>query len=178
MEHVVYIATSIDGYIAGPDGDLDWLQMVPNPDQDDFGFAEFLDGIDALVMGRTTFETVLGFGGEWPYSVPVHVWSRGTVVIPERLKERVSPISGTAAEVSGILEQSGARRIYVDGGRTIQSFLRADRIDELTITTIPIVLGGGTRLFDLLDSPLRFDLVRTRTHLNQLVMSTYRRVRE
>lgn len=68
MKNIVYIATSLDGYIADRDGGLDWLHSIPNPDHSDFGWAEFMAGVDALVMGRTTFETVCGFDCDWPYN--------------------------------------------------------------------------------------------------------------
>jgi len=86
MPNVVYIATSLDGYIADANGSLDWLNTVPNPDSTDYGFADFMDGIDALVMGRKTFETVLGFGGDWPYSKPVFVLSSTLKALPETLQ--------------------------------------------------------------------------------------------
>lgn len=75
MADIIYVATSIDGYIADRNGSLDWLQMVPNPDNNDLGFNNFMSEIDAMVMGRTTFKTVIGFG-LWPYSFPVLVYSR------------------------------------------------------------------------------------------------------
>ncbi len=65
MSNIVYIGTSLDGYISGPDGDLDWLSYVPNPEGDDLGFSEFMDRVDVVVMGRKTFETLLGFRLGW-----------------------------------------------------------------------------------------------------------------
>ena len=87
MSNIVYIATSIDGYIAKKDGGLDWLNEVPNPDKSDFGFSNFMDSIDAIIMGRNTFEIVLSFG-EWPYNKPVFVLSNTLKTVPDNLKNK------------------------------------------------------------------------------------------
>jgi len=92
----VYVATSLDGFIAASDGGLDWLMETPNPEQSDYGFAEFMSGIDAIVMGRNTFETVLTFG-DWPYSKPVFVLSRTLDEVPEGLRDRVEVVSCSAS---------------------------------------------------------------------------------
>jgi len=93
--NIVYIATSIDGYIADRNNKLDWLQMIPNPENSDLGFNEFLAGVDALLMGRNTYESVASMGIEWPYPIPVFIYSSTLKEIPELLKEKVSLISGS-----------------------------------------------------------------------------------
>src|SRR5512139_253634 len=93
MTNYVYIATSLDGYIASSDGGLDWLHEVPNPEQSDYGYAEFMSGVDAIVMGRNTFETVLTFGS-WPYSVPVFVLSNTLEKLPESVAGKAEIIRG------------------------------------------------------------------------------------
>ena len=88
-KNTVYIATSLDGYIADRDGKLDWLESIPNPDGNDFGYSDFMENIDALVMGRNTYEVVLGFDIPWPYTKPVFVLSNFLESIPDELQEKV-----------------------------------------------------------------------------------------
>ncbi|MGI9276141.1 MAG: dihydrofolate reductase family protein [Endozoicomonas sp.] len=175
MSNIVYIATSLDGYIADSDGGLDWLQTVPNPEHDDFGFAEFMAGIDALVMGRNTFDVVCGFGGEWPYPKPVFVLSSSLKEIPAEYKDKAELVCGSLKEVVESLRQRGFNNLYTDGGKTIQSFLQAGMIDEMIITRIPILLGGGIPLFGSLPEHMTFEHVGTKVLLDALVQSHYRR---
>ena len=143
----VFIATSIDGYIADRNGNLDWLNTVPNPNNYDMGYKDFMNRIDALVMGRTTFETVLGFNVPWPYHKPVFVLSNHLKSIPESHKDKAFLINGQLTDVLKSINQQGYQNLYIDGGITIKNFLKEDLIDEMILTTIPIVLGGGTSLF-------------------------------
>ncbi|WP_028108711.1 dihydrofolate reductase family protein [Ferrimonas futtsuensis] len=175
MSNIVFIGTSLDNYIADKQGGLEWLTTLPNPEQDDCGFAAFMDSVDALVMGRNTFETLCGFGGEWPYSKPVFVLSRSLHAIPEPLQDKAQLIQGSPEEVTRQLNDKGFRRLYIDGGQTIQSFLEAGLIDEMIISRLPVLLGGGTPLFGELASPLWFQLVETKLLLGSIVMSHYRR---
>ena len=154
MKNIVYVATSLDGFIAREDGELDWLTGFPNPGNSDYGFAEFMAGIDAVLMGRRTFETVLGFG-EWPYSKPVFVLSSTLTGVPERLKGKAEVVNGPLTGILSSLEARGIRRLYVDGGKTIQSFLREDLVDEMTLSIIPVVLGSGFPLFERMNRQLR-----------------------
>ena len=175
MSNIVYIGVSIDGYIADRDGGLDWLQSVPNLDNDDFGFTGFIESIDALVMGRNTFETVVGFGGEWPYTKKVFVLSKTLLSLPPRYEGKAEIIKGTPSQITKTLNSKGYKNLYIDGGKTIQSFLLDDLIDEMIITRIPILLGGGTPLFGNLPRHLIFDHISTRVLLNELVLSHYKR---
>jgi dihydrofolate reductase len=175
MTNIVYIATSLDGYIADKNGSLDWLQSIPNPDNLDFGWGEFMGQVDALIMGRNTFATVCGFDGEWPYPVPVFVLSNSMTSIADKYKDKAEIVSGPLAKIVESLNDRGLSNLYIDGGKTIQSFLQADLIDELTITHIPILLGGGTPLFGSLVKSLAFEHINTQVHLNAMVQSTYRR---
>lgn len=177
MPNTVYVATSLDGYIADRDGGLGWLESTPHPAGDDLGFAAFMEGIDALVMGRVTFETVLGFDCAWPYTKPVFVLSTSLTSTPAELRGKGEVIQGSPDDVSEDLARRGFTRLYVDGGRTIQGFLEADRIDELILTTLPVLLGGGTPLFGVLPATLAWDLVGTEVLLDALVQSRYRRKR-
>lgn len=177
-KNIVFIAKSLDGFIAGRNGELDWLEMVPNPDHVDMGFLPLLEEVDAIVMGRTTYETVLGFGGEWPYSKHVFVLSRSIKHIPEALSQKVSLLQGSPEEIVSEIHKRGYFTLYIDGGRTIQDFLRADLIDELRISTIPILLGGGFPLFGDLPEPLAFEHIESKVFLGQIVQDCYRRKRE
>jgi len=171
----VFIATSIDGYISDKNGGIDWLHSIPNPTNDDLGYAEFSSDIDALVMGRITFETICGFDIDWPYDKPVFVLSNTIDEIPENLAEKAFLVKGTLTEILGQIYKKGFFQLYIDGGNTIGNFLKADLIDEMIITTIPILLGGGTPLFSKLPNELKFELIKTKTFLNQIVQSHYRR---
>jgi dihydrofolate reductase len=177
MTNIVYIGTSLDGYISAPNGSFDWLSYVPIPEGDDLGFAEFMDRVDAVVMGRKTFETLLGFGVGWHYPRPGIILSSTLKTVPEDFAEHVQLASGTPAEIVQLAQGQGFGNLYIDGGRTIQRFLREDLIDELIITEIPLLLGGGDRLFGELDHFLGFELVETKVLLNQLVRKHYRRKR-
>ncbi len=173
----VYIGVSIDGYIADRNGGLKWLEQVPNPENESMGYEEFMSGIDALIMGRNTFETVLAFGVDWPYSKPVFVLSSTMQAVPTELNNCVFIVNGKLESIVDEIHSKGYRNLYIDGGRTIQSFLNEDLIDEITTSTIPILLGGGSPLFGDLTKHLEFKLASSTILLNQIVQSTYQRVR-
>lgn len=177
QKNSVFIATSIDGYISDRKGGLDWLHMIPNPEQTDMGYADFMNGIDAIVMGRNTFETVLSFDGTWPYNKPVFVLSRSRKEVPKTLEKKAFIMNGPLKEVTASINKKGFKRLYIDGGTTIQGFLNEDLIDELILTTIPILLGGGARLFSELPGELKFQMVHTTTFLNRVVQRHYVRDR-
>ena len=176
MTNYVFIATSLDGYIATVDGGIDWLYAFPNTDETDYGYAEFMEGIDAVVMGRVTFEQVLTFG-DWPYHKPVFVLSRLLAELPRRLPKQVEIISGTPNDLNLRLVQRGLHYLYIDGGQTITSFLREDLVDEMIITKIPILLGRGIPLFGNFADSLRFVHNKTEVYSNSLVKSHYIRER-
>ena len=176
MKTIVYIATSLDGFIARKDGNIDWMINIENPTNDDYGYAEFINTIDAIVMGRGTFEKVLTFSS-WPYAKRVFVLSTTRKSVPNSLKGKVSLLSMTPREVLSFLTKEGYSSIYVDGGRTIQSFLRDDLIDELIVTKIPMLIGSGIPLFSDLAHDLSFNHIETRTYPNGLVKSHYTRNR-
>jgi dihydrofolate reductase len=176
-KNLVFIAQSLDGYIADRNGGLEWLSAVPNPDQQDLGYETFYQGIDALVMGRNTFETVCGFEMEWPYDKPVYVLSSTLDSVPEPFLEKAKVVRGPLSGVLDRIHRAGYSRIYVDGGVTVQQFLKEDLIDELTVTTIPVLLGGGTPLFGELPEKMEFELVESRVLLNAMVQTRYRRKR-
>jgi dihydrofolate reductase len=174
MQASVYIATSLDGFIARVNGDIDWLPGGGSADGDeDYGYKEFLDTIDILVMGRHTYEKALTFA-EWPYgSTPVVVLSSTQVHIPQHLATSVESLSCSPSELVRRLAERGARHLYVDGGKTIQGFLEAGLLQQLIITTIPILLGSGIPLFGPLTHDIRLRHIETRQFANGLVQSTY-----
>lgn len=173
LETVVYVAVSLDGFIARQDGSVDWL---PDPPEgEDFGWAEFFGAIDAIVMGRATFEVVLNFG-VWHYGdTPVTVLSRTMTKIPEHLETKASLSQLAPGPLLQQLAARGHRRVYVDGGRVVQSFLAEDRIDELILTTVPMLLGDGIPLFGPLEASLVWELASSETLSGGLVQSRYRR---
>ncbi len=171
----VFIATSLDGYIADKNGGIGWLHTIPNPNNNDMGYSEFTNRIDALVIGRITFETILGFDADWPYNKPVFVLSNTLKEIPESHKEKAFLIKGTLTEILDHIHKKGLYKLYIDGGTTIRNFLKADLIDEITLTTIPILLGGGASLFTELPNELNFELIESKTFLNQITQNHYKR---
>lgn len=176
-QNIVYLGKSLDGYIAGKNNELDWLDIIPIPEGTDMGYYSLMDRIDALLMGRNTFEVVCGFGGEWPYQKPVFVLSNSLKAIPEAYQGKVELVRGRIREVLDQLHQRGFFKLYIDGGKTVQAFLKEDLIDEMTLTTIPILLGGGIRLFGAHAQRLEFELVKSEVFAGHIVQSQYRRKR-
>lgn len=167
----VYIAASLDGFIARKNGDLDWLPGMESGE--DYGYAEFMSTIDHVVMGRNTFEKVLSFGG-WHYQKKVIVLTSRDSVIPPELSDRAEALHLPPRELIRELEQRGVRHIYLDGGVTIQSFLRAGLVDEMTITIIPILIGEGLPLFSSLERDVKLELIKSRSFDNGFVQNLYR----
>lgn len=175
----VFIATSLDGFIARDDGSIDWLNeanrsVTPG---EDCGYGKFMADVDALVMGRNTFEQVLTFDS-WPYgSTPVVVLSHREISLPKNLLQSVSVSSETPTALVALLTERGAKKIYVDGGLTIQSFFAAGLINDITITVIPILLGSGKSLFWPLKSDLHLAHEGTITFEFCFIQSRYRVIR-
>lgn len=172
---VVYIATSLDGYISRADGSIDWL--APAEDAAAFErFDAFLSIINAIVMGRNTFLQVLGFG-QWPYhEIPVYVLSRSLTKLPEQSPATVHLRNCSPEQLISELSSLHSQRIYVDGGLTVQSFLEKDLIDELTITRVPVILGSGRTLFGPVPFDLRYQHVSTQIFEPGTVQSKYVRI--
>ncbi len=171
----VFIAASLDGYIAKADGDIAWLiNLSPPTPEEDYGYKTFFDSVDALVMGRLTYEAVLAFP-EWPYAdKKVFVLSHGQPAIPTLLKDRVEIIAGDTQALLNKLEKAGYHHLYVDGGKTIQGFMQAGLINEIILTTIPILLGGGIPLFGSLKAEVSLELLASRSYTNGFVQNHYR----
>ena len=174
----VFIATSLDGFIADANGSVEFLYQYPDIPGEDMGYATFMATIDALLMGRKTLETVLGFGVEWPYQKPVFVWTTQLKSVPENLDGKVYLVQGTPAGISAHLKALGYQQIYIDGGKTIQAFLNEDLIDEMTITTVPVLLGSGIPLFGELSEMRFFTAIGGKNYPNGVTQRTYIRDRE
>ena len=170
----VFIATSLDGFIARPNGDLDWLTGGNGAEEsEDYGYKEFIDSVDTLVMGRNTYELALTFE-EWPYSnKQVVVLSSGSPAIPTQLAKSVAVVAQPPTALVQQLAAKGARHLYIDGGKTIQGFLRAGLIDEMTITSIPILIGEGIPLFGALERDIKLQHLATRAYASGFVQSKY-----
>jgi dihydrofolate reductase len=175
LKATVFIATSLDGFIARPDGAIDWLPTGADTKFEDYGYAELMKSVDALVMGRKTFETVRGFGGEWPYGTkPVIVLSSKKVEIPKELSKSVTYMSGNINAIREILATRDVKHIYVDGGVTIQRFINAGAIDRLIITRIPVLIGEGIPLFGKLENgDVHLAHIGTKSYPSGLVQSEY-----
>lgn len=173
----VFIATSIDGFIADKNGGIDWLHSVPNPENDDMGYSDFMSTIDAIVMGRTTFETVCGFDIDWPYEIPVFVLSNTLTELPKEYSGKVFLKNGSLKEILSDIHERGFYHLYIDGGKTIQNFLKEDLIDEMITTTIAVLLGGGIPLFSELPTQLNFEYISSNIYLGKVVQNHFKRVR-
>ena len=177
IKNKVFIATSLDGYIADKNGGIDWLHSIPNPDNNDMGYEKFISQLDALVMGRTTFETICGFDIDWPYKKPVFVLSNNLKSIPKEFEGKAELVHGTLKEILTKIHSKGYYKLYIDGGKTIQGFLKEDLIDEITITIIPYLLGRGIPLFTELPRRLEFECVDSKIFLDKVVQNHFVRRR-
>lgn len=175
MTASVFVGTSVDGFIARKNGDLDWL---PAGGGEPHGYDEFMEGVDAIVIGRKTFETVLGFA-EWPYGDKrVVVLSSQPLDLSNAHGGVVEQMSGHPAEIVSELAATGARHLYVDGGITIQRFLRAGLIERLIITRVPVLIGEGIPLFGSLPRDVRLRHIATKAYPSGLVRSEYEAISE
>ena len=175
MKVSVYIATSLDGFIARKEGNIDWLNEANSvvPDGEDCGFQAFMASVDTLIMGRKTFEKVLSFG-QWPYEkTPVAVLSRHPLHSPPDVPGTVTHSSELPHALLERLSKEGVEHVYVDGGAAIQSFLYDNLVDEITITVIPVLLGEGISLFGSLEKDVSLTHVRTQAFEFGFVQSTY-----
>ena len=169
----VFIATSVDGYIAKPDGSTDWLHNEEySIAGEDFGYEHFMTQVDALIMGRKTFETVLTFP-DWPYAKPVVVLTDSGIQIPVHLKEKVIGMNGAPDHILKELEARGWNSFYIDGGITISEFLSYGKITNIIITQIPILLGDGVPLFQKINKEIHLELKDSRSFSNGFVQTTY-----
>ena len=164
----IYIAASIDGYIARKDGGLDWLEYGHVGDED-YGFKKFINGIDALVLGRNTYDVVSGFG-EWPYK------GKRVIVLSNTLKEvrkEAELFCGQLTDLASMLHSEGVKHVWVDGGITVSKFLESGLVDDITISVIATVLGSGIPLFSPMNREHKCHLISTQSYPSGLVQLKY-----
>lgn len=176
MKCSVYIATSADGFIAKPDGDIEWLLREEYEDAAKIGlvYSEFISTVDAIVMGRHSYEKVLTFD-DWYYEgIEVIVLTTQKLTTPEHLSGKVRFESGAPKNIVRKLTKEGKTHLYIDGGITIQKFLEAKLISEMTITVIPILLGNGISLFNNGKEEQQLELMDVFTSKSGTIQKRYR----
>ncbi|MFT4561756.1 MAG: dihydrofolate reductase [Gammaproteobacteria bacterium] len=169
----VFMATSLDGFVARRDHSLDWLMKYDTPGED-HGSDAFISRIDGLVMGRGSFQNVLSFS-RWPYDKPVMVMSKSLTVddVPEDLRDKVRITKLEPKALMDSLACEGWKHAYVDGGQVVQSCIKAGLIEHITITIIPILLGDGIHLFDEVDADIDLELLESTLFPSGFVQNQY-----
>ncbi|SDS27000.1 Dihydrofolate reductase [Brevibacterium sandarakinum] len=169
LRAVVFLGLSVDGRIARPDGDLEWLTSR-GAAAGDAGFTPFMESVDAVVMGRKTYEAIASFE-DWPYlDRPIHVISTSLATDAD---SRII-VDRSPEEAIDALQRDGRRRVYVDGGATVRWFLAAKLVDELTLSQVPVLIGDGPSLFGSLGGDVDLEHVRTTVLDGGMVQTTYR----
>ncbi|MBB3117689.1 dihydrofolate reductase family protein [Pseudoduganella violacea] len=179
MKASVFVGCSLDGFIARPDGALDWLMGEPEAGSapPEHGYDAFMAGIDTVLMGRKTFETVQAMG-IWPYTGKrVVVLSTTLATLPGSVAGKAELQRGPMAALVAQLAADGCQGLYVDGGATIQACLRAGLIDEITISRLPVLIGSGIALFCALPHDVKLEHLRSKIYEGGMVQSVYRVLR-
>lgn len=183
MKCSAFIATSVDGFIARPDGNVDWLHSSGNQDVDmgnqaDMGFYDYLAEVDCLIMGRKTMEVIANMNlsdDQWPYGdMKIVVLSSSITEIPTSLRSNAMVFSGELKELMSTLESEGLKHAYIDGGSTIQQFIREGLMSEMTIARVPVLLGEGIPLFTTLGREVKLKDAETTAYPNDFVQVKYR----
>lgn len=170
----VFMAASLDGFVAREDNSLDWL-MKYGVDENDNSFEEFTKNMDALVMGSGTYKTVIGFD-QWPYKMHTYVMSRALTQndVPEELQDKVTIKNLDPNELMKFLYENDLKKIYVDGGKLVQSFISKGLVSEITLTQIPILIGKGKRLFGELEKDIDLELITSKPMKFGFIQNHYR----
>jgi dihydrofolate reductase len=170
----VFIATSLDGFIARNNGEIDWLLSLDSRDED-HGYNSFIEDIDGIIMGRGSYEKVSTFD-PWPYNKPVVVLSKSLAgaPIPQKLEGQLRFLNLSPKEAMRQMAEAGWKKVYIDGGQIIQSFLREKLIADLIVTKIPVLIGEGRPLFGLLHEDVSLTHLQTKSFPSGLVQSHYR----
>ncbi len=184
LQKSVNIAISLDGFIAREDNAIDWLDRFNKlvPEGEDCGFGEFMASVDCIAMGSGTFRKILSFNlspEQWPYGdAKILVLSRSNVDIPVYLQDRVEQSSAPIEKIVSKLESEDYQRLYVDGGITIQRFLAAGLLDDITLTVIPTLIGKGKPLFSnkifSYDTDIDLELIATKQYEFGFTQLTYK----
>lgn len=182
MKCSVFIATSLDGFIARNNGSVDWLHTSGKPDADmrdqaDMGFNDYLSSIDCIIMGRKCMEVISNMNltaDQWPYGDKrIIVLSNTLSQAPENMKGKIELYSGDLTQLIEKLENEGHEHAYIDGGKTIQSFIQLGFIKELTISKAPIILGEGIPLFDKMNSNIELTQAKSMAYPNDFIQIKY-----
>ena len=181
MKCSVYIATSADGYIATPDGGVDWLHTAGNVEADmgseDMGFQSFMDSVDCMIMGRKCMEMISSMNltpDQWPYGdMCIVVLSNTVQEAPENLQGKIEMYSGDIQELIINLESNGCNHAYIDGGSTITSFINLKLIDEMIITKVPVLLGVGIPLFGKIKQRVKLEKAEAKAYQNEFIQIKY-----
>lgn len=181
MKCSVYIATSADGYIATPDGGVDWLHAAGNLDADmgseDMGFQSYMDSVDCMIMGRKCMEMISSMNitpEQWPYGdVRIVVLSNTVKEPPENLRGKIEMYSGDIQELIIKLESSDFKHAYIDGGSTITSFINLELINEMIITKAPVLLGEGIPLFGKINKSVKLENAKALAFPNDFIQVKY-----
>ncbi len=182
MKYTVYIATSADGYIATPSGEITWLETAGDPSVDmgedaDMGFSEYISSVDCMVMGRNTMEKISSFNLSddlWPYGdIPVYVLSSTLKDVPANLKGKMQIFNGSLTELNTMLESGGYKSCYVDGGSVITSFINQGFINSMTITRAPTLLGEGIPLFGKIERSVKLENSKAEAFSNGFIQVKY-----
>lgn len=173
----VYIAVSLDGYIADKNNSVKWLDIVPVNEKIENEFSNFMNSIDCVVMGKNTFNVVKNFNDKWPYNKKVFVLSSSMQSIPKGYEDKIELLNMKPLKLVNFLNNKGYKNLYIDGGKTIQNFLEDDLIDEMIISTIPILLGEGKPLFSKLTKSKLFKIIDTKIVAQFYTQTIYKKQR-
>lgn len=181
MQCSVFIATSLDGFIATPDGGVAWLDQAGNSNVDmgneDMGFSALMESVDCLIMGRRCMEVVASFNltdEQWPYGdTRIITLSNSLIEVPDSLKGRVELMSGSVSDLMDTLTAQGHKHAYVDGGALISSFINLKLITHMTITKAPVILGEGIPLFQNIQHPVKFKNAHVQAYANDFIQERY-----
>ncbi|MCC3859851.1 dihydrofolate reductase family protein [Pseudemcibacter aquimaris] len=174
MTNFVYLGCSLDGFIARKDGAVDFLDAVdPAPDDEDYGWEDYIGGIDGLIMGRNSYDMVLGYG-QWIYGDrKVMVLTTRDIEIPDFVEGEIIPFEGKPEEAVQCMNEMGCQNLYIDGGKVVQDFINDGQVDELIITMVPIIIGEGIPLFANINVEKRLDLKNVTKYDNGLLTVHY-----
>lgn len=170
---ILYIAASLDGYIARPDGDLSWLTSFPNPENEDFGYNDLLDEIEAIIMGRVTYESLINMEIEWPYS------GYKTYVVSNNKSQQITTANTYLINndlnnfITEIRNNSNKDIWIVGGGKLICRLMNYDQIDRIILTIVPMILGSGIPLFSDEMKESKWKLIDIASYCNGFVKITY-----
>jgi len=182
MKCSVYIATSVDGFIAKKDGNVDWLHTAGNAeadmgDQADMGFSEYMASVDCMIMGRKCMQMISSFNlpaEQWPYGeTRIIVLSNTLKEAPDNVKNKIEMYAGDINALITKLESEGHKHAYIDGGTTIQAFLNLQLINEMTLTRAPVLLGEGISLFGKTTQDIKLEKAQATVFINDFVQQKY-----